>query len=91
MPRLYGAETAEGPFDRFLKDLEKRKRSTPAVEPVVSNQPVVSKEPLDDEICRVAYVIACLWASDNEIAAALAFHLMSSTSSEVDISNWPGH
>jgi hypothetical protein len=62
LPQLYGSETVEGPFDRLLKDFDKRKPSSPAAQSVASNEPVVSVESLDDEICRVAHLMACLWA-----------------------------
>jgi hypothetical protein len=38
---------------------------------------VVNNEPLDDDTCRVVHVMACLWASEAEIAAALGFSLES--------------
>jgi hypothetical protein len=43
--------------------------STPVTEAVTT------EEFVDDEICRVAHVMARLWASDDEIAAALDISL----------------
>ena len=68
LPRRYGAEAAMSPFERMLQRFAKQE--PPA-------QAAASEETVDDEICRVAYVMSRLWASDREIAAALGFSLES--------------
>jgi hypothetical protein len=66
MPRLYGAEAARE-TSWLWKALNEQKPAPTAT----------SDELLDEEICRVAHVMARLCASEGEIAEALGFSLES--------------
>ena len=70
-PDLVDASLPLSPVDRMMagsRILAKRKPAASIV---------ATEEILDDEICRVAHVMACLWASEGEIAAALGISLAS--------------